>query len=113
MSLNVIFLAKFKCFNFFIQLILPEGAQPRRGHSATAFKLSPGIVEVTMFGGCPKFVPGGDPQQQPKISDTTVVRLGEQITEVSLNRISQFKTQLGHCACVTVTTSFISNFHSL
>ena len=64
--------------------MLPEGAQPRRGHSATAFTLSPGIVEVTMFGGSPKYVPGGDDQQQPKIADTTVVRLGGQITEVSL-----------------------------
>ena len=38
-----------------------------------------------MFGGSPKFVPGDD-QQQPKIADTTVVRLGEQITKVSLSR---------------------------
>ena len=64
--------------------MLPEGAQPRWGHSATAFKLSPGIVEVTMFGGCPKFLPGGNDEQQPIIADTTVVRLGERITEVSL-----------------------------
>ena len=36
-----------------------------------------------MFGGCPKIVPGGD-AQQPTIADTTVVRLGEHIAEVSL-----------------------------
>ena len=63
---------------FNIQLALPEGTQPRWGHTATAFNLSPGVVEVTMFGGSPKFVPGGGDQQQSKIAETTVVRLGEQ-----------------------------------
>ena len=71
------------CFSFNIQLALPEGAQPRYGHTATAFNLSPGVVEVTMCGGCPKHVPGGD-QQLSKLAETTVVRLGEQITDVSL-----------------------------
>ena len=36
-----------------------------------------------MFGGSPKEVPGED-DQQPKIAETTAVRLGEQILHVSL-----------------------------
>ena len=71
---------------FNIQLALPEGTQPRCGHTTTAFNLSPGVVEVTMFGGSPKYVPREGDQQQHKIAETTVVRLGEQklITHVSL-----------------------------
>ena len=68
---------------FNIQLTLPEGTQPRSGHTATAFNLSPGVVEVTMFGGSPKYAPGNY-QQQSKIAETTVVRLGEQITYILL-----------------------------
>ena len=71
-------------FFFNIQLILPKETQPRWGHTATAFTLSPGIVEVTMFGGSPKLALGGDIQQHPKITETTVVRLGEQIPYMSL-----------------------------
>ena len=63
---------------FNIQLALPEGTQSQCGHTATAFNLSPGVVEVTMFGGCTKYVPGALDQQQHKIAETTVVRLGEQ-----------------------------------
>ena len=57
--------------------MLPEGTQPRRGHTITPFNLSPGVVEATVFGGSPKLIPGEDDQQQPKIAETTVVRLGE------------------------------------
>ena len=30
-----------------------------------------------MFGGCPKYVPGETEEQQHKLAETTVVRLGE------------------------------------
>ena len=33
-------------------------------------------MEITMFGGSPMYAHGGD-QQQPKIAETTVVKLGE------------------------------------
>ena len=38
-----------------LQLIFPEGAQPRELHTATALSLGPGWTQVTMFGGCPKW----------------------------------------------------------
>ena len=78
---------------FNIQLALPEGTQPRWGHSATAFNLSPGVVEFTMFGGCAKYVCGRDLHQQPKIAETTVVRLGEQITCSTVIEL------MNRCAC--------------
>ena len=45
------------------------GLQPRYRHSATAFCICPGVMEVTLFGGYPKWL--GDPL------GTTVLRFGE------------------------------------
>ena len=59
-----------------MQLAVSEEVQPRCRHTATAFNLSTGCVEVTMFGGCPKRVPGGG-DKQPKLAETTVLQLGE------------------------------------
>ena len=37
-----------------------------------------------MFGGSPTYIHGSGDQQQLKIADTTVVRLGEHTTHVSI-----------------------------
>lgn len=56
------------------------GLQPRFDHSAAAFKLSPRLTEVTIFGGCPEvpknFRSDADHRQ---IANTTVLRFGEYI----------------------------------
>ena len=59
------------------QLTLPEGAQPREFHTATAFSLGPGRTQVTMFGGCPKWERGKSDDVQPKLAETTVLEFGE------------------------------------
>ena len=60
-----------------VQVTVPN-LQSRCYHSATAFSLSPGLTEVTIFGGCPKlprnYKSYADLQQ---IANTTVLRFGE------------------------------------
>ena len=41
-------------FNSLVQVDVP-GYQSRCWHSANAFTLSPGLTEVTIFGGCPEW----------------------------------------------------------
>ena len=53
--------------------------QPRWWHTIAAFSLTPGLTEVTMFGGCPKYNPDAPDDQQPKIAETTILRLGEHL----------------------------------
>ena len=57
--------------------MLPEGIQPRTGHTVTSFNLSPGVVEVTVFGGYPKWIPEKHNRLQPPKAATTMIRLGE------------------------------------
>ena len=59
-----------------MQLAVSEEVQPRYAHTVSAFTLSPGLVEATMFGGSPKYVPGKD-TKNPKIAQTVVLQLGE------------------------------------
>ena len=60
-----------------VQVTVPS-LQSRCEHSATAFNLSPGLTEVTLFGGYsewpsnPKYVEDFTP-----IANTTVLRFGE------------------------------------
>ena len=60
-----------------VQVTVPS-LQSRFYHSATAFSLSPGLTEVTIFGGCPN-VPSNAKYDAdfPKIANTTVLRFGE------------------------------------
>ena len=44
-----------------------------------AFSLAPGLTEVTMFGGCPKWILYAPDDQLPKIAETTMLRLGEHL----------------------------------
>ena len=57
-----------------VQVKLPA-LQSRFCHSAAAFHLSPGMTEVTIFGGCPEW-PKGDADFSPT-ANTTVLRFGE------------------------------------
>ena len=62
------------------QLILPEDAQPRMWHTATALSFGPGRTQVTMFGGCPKWESGKSDNAQQKLAKTAVLDFGEQNT---------------------------------
>ena len=69
------------------QLTLPEGAQPRMYHTATALSLGPGWTQVTMFGGCPKFESEKSDDAQLKLAKTTVLDFGEQNTHNSIHSL--------------------------
>ena len=60
-----------------VQVTVPS-LQSRFNHSATAFSLSPGLTEVTIFGGCPN-VPSNIKSDADfsQIANTTVLRFGE------------------------------------
>ena len=60
-----------------VQVTVPS-LQSRSDRSATAFSLSPGLTEVTIFGGCPN-VPSNWKSHAdiPQIANTTVLRFGE------------------------------------
>ena len=55
--------------------------------SAAAFRLSPGMTEVTIFGGCPEF-PGKyrNDADLSQITNTTVLRFGEYTSCVCILR---------------------------
>ena len=59
------------------QLTLPEGAQPRMHHTATALSLERGKMQVTMFGGCTTWKKGISHNAQQKLANTTVLEFGE------------------------------------
>ena len=46
-------------------------------HTLTAISLAPGLTEVAMFGGCPKFDPNESGEKRTKLADTVILRLGE------------------------------------
>ena len=56
----------------FLQVTIP-GLQSRYMHSATALSLSPGLTEVTLFGGTPEL----SDDDVDVLADTTVLRFGE------------------------------------
>ena len=70
------------------QLTLPEGAQPRMYHTATALSLGPGWTQVTMFGGCPKWELGKPSDALQKLANTTVLDFGEQNTHNSIHSLA-------------------------
>ena len=60
-----------------VQVTVPS-LQSRFHHSATAFSLSPGLTEVTIFGGCPNWpINYKSDVDLPQIANTTVLRFGE------------------------------------
>lgn len=55
-----------------------RGLQPRCDHCAAAFSLCPGLTEVALFGGCPKWPKNAMTDADfPCVADTTMLRLGE------------------------------------
>ena len=65
------------CMYPFPQIPLPDDVQPRSHHTITAFNLGPGLTEATTFGGSPDIAVGQTEDQLPKLSETTVLQLGE------------------------------------
>ena len=62
------------------QLTLPEGTQPRWGHTLTCCRMGESRTHVTTFGGGSKYYVGIKDSDIPKLADTTVLEFGEQNT---------------------------------
>ena len=62
------------------QLTLPEGTQPRWGHTLTCCRMGESRTHVTTFGGGSKIYAGIKDSDIPKLADTTVLEFGEQNT---------------------------------
>ena len=77
-----------------VQVKLP-GLQARFYHSAAAFRLSPGMTEVTIFGGCPEWqnYVRSDADFSP-LANTTVLRFGEYTS----------------CVCIVSCSHVVINF---
>ena len=60
------------CYVFCVQVPIPN-LQPRYGHCVAAFSLSPGIIEVVIFGGNTGYPFDADNE----LADTKVLRFGE------------------------------------
>ena len=66
-----------------VQVTVPS-LQSRFSHSATAFNLSPGLTEVTIFGGCPNLPSNAECDADlPQIANTTVLRFGKCVSHTS------------------------------
>ena len=59
------------------QLTLPEGTQPRWGHTLTACSVCPGRVHTTTFGGVPEGQLGKLDDAKQKLAETTVMEFGK------------------------------------
>ena len=67
----------FNALHIHVQVTVPA-LQGRFYHSSTAFNVSPGLIEVVLFGGCPEWP--SNPRTDadlPQIANTTVLRFGE------------------------------------
>ena len=60
-----------------LQLTLPEGTQPRYGHTVTSFRLDEDRVHATTFGGSRECDLKKSIDEEPKLADTTVMEFGE------------------------------------
>ena len=60
-----------------VQVKIP-GLQSRFSHSAAAFRLNPGMTEVTIFGGCHEWPNNWKSDADlSQIANTTVLRFGK------------------------------------
>ena len=59
------------------QLTLPEGTQPRWGHTLTACSVYPGRIHTTTFGGIPEGQFGKPTDAKERLAETTVMEFGE------------------------------------
>jgi len=60
-----------------LQLTLPEGTQPRWGHTVTSYQVDKRSIHVTTFGGSPEWDFKKSYDDDPKLDDTTVMEFGE------------------------------------
>ena len=60
-----------------LQLTLPEGTQPRFGHTVTSFRLNEDTIHAATFGGCPEEDLNKSDDDLPKLADTTVMEFSE------------------------------------
>ena len=60
-----------------LQLTLPEGTQPRWGHTVTSYQVDQRKIHTTTFGGCPEYDLSRSADDHPKLADTTVMEFGE------------------------------------
>ena len=68
-------------FSFIMQLNITDNKiLLRRGHSNTAVFLAPGLIEVTVFGGCPQFDLIRSFEDEPKLAATTIMTFGKSAT---------------------------------
>ena len=82
-----------------VQVTVPS-FQPRCWHSATAFSLSPGLTEVTLFGGCSEWPSNlKSAADLTPIANTTVLRFGEYTSCVLYCHVMRWKHRL--LLCVT------------
>ena len=81
-----------------VQVKIP-GLQSRFWHSAAAFHLSPGMTEVTIFGGCPEWPSNCKSDADlSQIADTTVLRFGEYISRLCVEVVPTLGPPLlEHC----------------
>ena len=59
------------------QLTLPEGIQPRCGHTLTACSVCPDRIHTTTFGGIPEGQTGKPADAKERLAETTVMEFGE------------------------------------
>ena len=88
---------KVQCCMSHVQVTVPS-LQSRSHHSATAFSLSPGLTEVTLFGGyseCPSNFKS--PADLTPIANTTVLRFGKYTSCVLYCHIMRWKHRLLLC----------------
>ena len=79
-----------------LQLTLPEGTQPRWGHTVTSFPISEDKVHATTFGGCPANIsPSWSDDDYPKLADTTVMEFGEQNSAVYTMFLAEIRKEEG------------------
>ena len=61
-----------------LQLTLPDHDMVSRSrHSVTAISLAPGLIEVTVFGGCPQYDPGRYADEETKLAATAILNFGK------------------------------------
>ena len=78
-----------------LQLPLPEGTQPRWGHTVTSFRLDEETVHTTTFGGCPEYDPKRSEDDDLKLADTTVMEFGEWYSAVYTMFLAEIRKEGG------------------
>ena len=74
---------------------------PRMSHTMAALTLAPGVTEVSMFGGSPKWDPDATSVGQlPTVAETTMLRIGEHLV-TSHSDLFSLRGHWIHCVLAT------------